>query len=282
MTDAKGHVRNKVDFKDLAIDTRPDMTLIGYAFMRRGYLTKVAQIQADAKQCHFDLNIVLEPDPVAPPKPDCEYQTSFDRIRFELSDSRKNERMSGSNETRLAKIRSVMELAARQAIEAGDRRTAAKIYARMETLPTLTYVNGQIVGFKQTDTEAPENRVAIFKAIELDPNNDYLAMRAVREKGRQVIASLSRPIMTKEDRERMLAFVEIEEDAMAKHGDHAWMFDRVGLFYDYARLELWEKAYQELRRLRQFEPHGDNYDNMLSDLKFRMKRAGVEAPKEWQ
>lgn len=280
MSNSKGIFRQTIDADSIHASALPTYRVL-LVFMKRGYLPEKAVIEASSSRDTYSLTTVMKPDPEGSTAEEQEYLKTFDRIRFELSDDVRNERLTNRNLRRLADLRSEMAKAAESALSSGNRKAAARILARMETMPGLRVIDGRIVGYDRMDFEAPESRAAIEHAVTLDPDNDYLALRGLRERGRKLIAHLSRP-MTDDDREAMRAFVGDLEAAMAAHGEHAWMFDRVGLVYDYIRLGLYEKAYREITKLREFAPHGADYDYLLRYMKFNMSHDKIPVPANWK
>jgi hypothetical protein len=280
VTDENGIGLDTVDFKRLALDPRPASMDIGYTFMRRGYLPEKARVRWDAARSRYELKIVLRPRRSAAQSEPVYLQT-FDRVRHELADWRRSESTSSANQRRMAELRAAMDGAAAQALAAGDHRAAALIYARMQTMPEATEIDGKVAGYAQTHTESARNRAAILKAIELNSEDGYFAIVAAREKGRELKETFSRPL-TDADRARLRQHVLEKEIVFALHAEHAWMFDRLSMFYDFMRSGLYERAYAELRHLREFEPKGADYDDLLSGLEAEMVRKGARPPADWR
>jgi hypothetical protein len=103
------------------------------------------------------------------------YLQEFERIRYELSDTSRNENISGSTHDRIEKLRRELEVVANQAIVAGDNAAAARIYARMQYLPTIRMYDGKAIGFLHADPYSEQSWGYLVKAYQLDPNHPAIA-----------------------------------------------------------------------------------------------------------
>lgn len=254
---------------------------VGYVFIRRGYRIGKAGLVIEPGRDAYSIRVVLEPLTGGPVAPEPAYRQTFDRIRYDASDYKRNAEMTESNRIRLEGLRSALEDAAEAAVRASDPCTAALIYARIEVMPELLTTDGKVDGFAQSRPDSARNREAIRKAIALCPNQDYFAMRGIREKGRVLFASLSHP-HTENDLRRLRAMIEEERAAIAAHGTHAWFFDQAGMFFDLIAVGEYEKAYAELNRLRALEPKGHDYPGDFKFLTLRMQHFDISVPQSWK
>lgn len=253
---------------------------VGYVFIRRGYRIGKAGLRIEPGRDTYSIRVVLDPVP-GPVAPEPKYLKTFESVRFEASDYERNTELTEQNRLRLESLRSQLVDAAEAAIDASDPCTAALIYARIEVMPEILVTDGKVDGYAQSQPDSERNRDAIRKAIALCPGNDYFAMRAIREKGRGLIASLSHP-RTDDDLRRLRAMIEEEKAAIVAHGAHAWMFDQSGMYFDLIAVKEYEKAYAELNRQRAHEPKGHDYPGNFKFLTLRMQADGISVPKTWK
>ncbi len=175
MGDASGRAKPVIDYQRLegSGNRRPASMQIGFTVMKRGYLP--ARIDFAVKnESHLTGKIVLKRDPsqALESQP---YLLEFERIRYELSDTSRNENISGGTYERIETLRKALEAAATQAIDTGDKAAAARIYARMQYLPTIQMYNGKAAGFTQAEPYSAQSWGYLVKAYQLDPGNPYIA-----------------------------------------------------------------------------------------------------------
>ena len=283
MTDAAGTATIALDARDSFGELSPAQPLVvGLSIMRRGFEPNRSLLHGQGPNASMKTAITLQPLPGRPsPADEPAYMKSYDAVRLELMDWQRSEGMSGPNAKRLEERRAQMEQAAEAAIAAGDKPTAALIYARIETMPEIRTIDGKIIEFAQTDTESPRNRGAIKRAIELDPDSDYFAIRANSEIGREIKSRYHGPLTEAQAADFRL-YVEQKVSVFSEHARGAWMFNRLTLFYDYERLGQYDDAYQELQQLKAFEPRGADYADMLDSLKIGMRMHDVPVPADWK
>lgn len=283
MTDAAGSATIALNTRDNFGELSPAQPfVIGLGIMRRGFEPSRALLNGEGPSASLKIAVTLQPISGRPsPTDEPAYIKSYDSVRFELMDWLQNERMSSANAKRLEDLRAQMEQAAAAAIAIGDRPTAALIYARIETMPEIRTIDGKIIGFAQTDVGSTRNRAAITQAIELDPDSDYFAMRSNTERGRAIVQDFHGPL-TNDQKASLRQYVGQQIKVIESHGQGSWMFDRLGLFYDYERLGQYDAAYQEMQQLKAFEPRGADYADMLANLKVRMKRMDIPVPTDWR
>lgn len=175
MSDASGRAKSVIDYQRLegSDSRRPNLMQIGFAVMKRGYLP--VRIDFDVKDgSRLTGKIVLKRDPSQSLETQ-PYLQEFERIRYELSDISRNENISGITYERAETLRKALEVATAQAIEAGDKAAAARIYARMQYLPMIKMHNGKAVGFAQAEPYAEQSWGYLVKAYQLNSGNSYIA-----------------------------------------------------------------------------------------------------------
>jgi tetratricopeptide (TPR) repeat protein len=251
---------------------RPDPLTFGYTFMKRGYFPAKADFTIPRSQDRVEATVTLKRNPAEPLELQPYLQT-FARIRFEWSDIRKNKAMTQENRLRLEGLRSELEQAARQAIEAGDKAAAARIYARMRYVPRIIVINGQIAGYDQGDANTPEAKRALDLAYQLDPDNTFIWSRTFRLRAR-----LPATATPEQKREPMLAEVE---KLIAVKGVHAWpecYSYRAGV---YGVKGDYEKSYRLYKEAERMEPKYTDWSKRIDELKREMKAKGLPVPSEW-
>lgn len=160
---------------------RPNPTNFGYTLVKHGYLPEKLELNVPTNKNKVEATITLKRDSkeaieTAP------YLIAYERLRYELSDTSKNEVMTTDNQRRIAKIESELDQAAQQAIAAGDNKAAARIYIRMRYLPTITLENG-ITGYSQVDRESERSKRAWELAKQLDPDNLFIWIHTIYQRG---------------------------------------------------------------------------------------------------
>lgn len=275
MGDEKGRFSEVVDYQDITGKgnhfPRPDPFLFGYTFMKRGYFPGKVSFNVPKGQDKVEAVVTLKRDP-SEPLDDQPYMQTYDRIRYELSDTRKNTVMSGDAQTRLDEIRNTMEQAAQQALAANDRKSAARIYIRMRYLPELEYIDGKIIGFAQTNVRSEHSKRAFQRASELDPDNLFVRMETIG------FPSGSPLIGTPEGIRIMTSRIEA---IIAQYGVAAWpeMYAiRAGA---YANLGDYEKSRLLYLEAAKLEPKYTNWNEKIDRLKMTMKMKGVPVPADW-
>lgn len=251
---------------------RPDPLTFGYTFMKRGYFPARADFTIPRGQDRVEATVTLKRNPAEALELQPYLQT-FARIRFKLSDIRQNKVMTQENRLRLEGLRSELEQAARQAIEAGDKPAAARIYARMRAFPRIIVINGQIAGYDQGDANTPEAKRAFDLAYQLDPDNTFIWSKTFRLR-----AGLPATATPEQKREPMLAEVE---KLIAAKGVQAWpecYSYRAGV---YGVKGEYEKSYRLYKEAERMEPKYTDWGKRIDELKREMKNKGMTVPPEW-
>ncbi len=248
---------------------RPASVTLGYTFMKRGYLPGKVVLTAPRNQHRVEATVTLKRNPDEAPETQPYLQT-FDRLRYELSDSRRNAELTEENQLRLASLQDQMEQVAQQALAAGDRSAAARIYSRMRYIPNLYVVDGRIAGSDHGDAGSPQARRAVNKAYELDPDNLYVWMQTYLRR----TALLPHPT-TEERIEASLAAVE---KLIAAKGEAVWPQCMFHQAVGHAMLGRYETAYRLYREAARREPKYMDWDEEIRNLKAEMKSSGVAVP----
>lgn len=252
---------------------RPDPLTFGYTFMKRGYLPGQLSFTLSRSERRTLGTVMLSRDPSQPlgSKP---YLDEFDRIRWELSDTRRNIDPSESNRQRLNALRVRIEQVAQQAIAAGDNHAAARIYARARYMPEILLVDGQPAGWNQGDASSEWAKRAMARAIELDPDNVYVWMQTYIDRGEKIERDWPR--------ERRAAMVLRKVEALiAAHGEAVWPEVYLSHANGYAIIGDFEKAHTLYLAAARLEPKYTNWSREVNKLKDRMRRQGVPVPANW-
>lgn len=251
---------------------RPDPLTFGYTFMKRGYFPAKANFTIPRSQDRVEATVTLKRNP-AEALEHQPYLQTFARIRFELSDIRKNKAMTEENRLRLEGLRSELEQAARQAVEAGDKPAAARIYARMRYFPRILVIDGRIAGYDQGDANTPEAKRAFDLAYQLDPDNTYIWSETFLLRGRL-------PETAPLEQKRAQGLAEVEKLIAAK-GERAWPLCFSYRARGYALKGEYEKSYRLYKEAELLEPKYTDWNKRIDELKKDMKAKGVAVPAEW-
>lgn len=281
MADAQGHSLDEIDYQDESGNPRPERVMVGYSFMKRGYLPEKAQIVATSEQSRFALKITLKRN-TALLLEDHAYLRAFERIRYELSDFRKNREISLENYRRLERLHAELESAAEDALREGDKPAAARMYARLQYVPEVILENGRPVDVRPWNRDSPRKRAAFDRAARLDPYHPYIWMYRVIYQGYRFAGfDVDNPDATPAGKKEFLDQIKAMEAVLEKQGEFVWpdFYDILAGYYMAAG--QYEKAYALYRREEQFEPRHLDYRKEVKDLKLDMKIKGVKAPDSW-
>jgi hypothetical protein len=193
---------------------------IGFTVMKRGYLPARIEFVV-TRESKLSGQVVLKRDPESAPESQ-PYLVEFERLRYELSDTSRNEEISARNHTRIETLKTDLEGSARQALASGDKKAAARIYARMQHLPSIRFGDGKPIGFAQSDPYTEQSWGYLEKAYTLDPNNPYIAANYLFDQAGKHFGGY-RPENASEDRRRAFNDVLSELHALMRaHGEQIW------------------------------------------------------------
>ena len=279
MGDMEGRFLTRIDYQDRTGPgnklSRPDNLNFGYSFMKRGYLPAKVEFTLPKNQNRTQATVVLKKDPSQSVETQPYLQT-FERIRYEMSDSRKNAEMTFENAQRLESLRNELDAAAKAAEGANDKPAAARMYMRMIWWPKINIgSNGQVIGYAQTgDANDPRNHELSLKANALDPEATYVWMYNVDTQAKL------RPGMSVKDISRAILAQRLK--LVSEKREKVWPEIFALIFVGYMRLEEFENAYEYLEKGKKFEPKYKDWDDNLADLKDKMVRKGVAVPSAWR
>lgn len=151
---------------------RPDQMQLSYTFMKRGYLPAQLNISV-GRESNVTGKVTLKRDPNNAIETQV-YLQRFEAIRYELSDTRKDEKISMETHQRNESIRKELEDLAKQAVAANDNKAAARIYMRMVYLPSIEFFRDKPSGWvhqKPYSEQAMEYRKQAYR---LDKDNPYI------------------------------------------------------------------------------------------------------------
>jgi tetratricopeptide (TPR) repeat protein len=273
MGDADGVFREALDHQEAnAVEgrqPRPDPLRFGYTFMKRGYLPGRVAFTVPRVRNQVAAVVTLKRNPGEAQEAPAYLQT-FDRLRYEISDLRRNAELTEENRQRLVSVQEQMEQAAQQALAASDKAAAARIHARMRYMPSLQVVDGQIAGWDQGDASTRQARRAMERAYELDPGNLYVWMQTYLRR----TALLPHPTTE----ERVTAAIMELERLIAAHGEAVWPQYFADQAVGHALLGHYEKAYRLYLEAAQREPKYMDWQEEIGNLTAEMKNHGVAIP----
>jgi len=277
MGDQHGEIHDVIDYAEMTGKgndyPRPDPLAFGYTFMKRGYLPGKLEFLLPKKEGRVEASVTLRRDPsqVLDDRP---YLQTYDRIRYELSNTHKNTVMTMENHRRLEGLRAELEQAAQQAITAVDNQAAARIYARMRYLPELVMIDGRIAGFSQAEPGSARSEQYLQRAYELDPDNLFVWMKTIFHRQPKNIASAPQA-------ERIKLMISHLAALIAKHGNAVWptIFSwRAGA---YANLGEFNKAKHLFLEAAKIEPKYTDWKKEIEEMKFSMKLKNIPVPADW-
>jgi hypothetical protein len=224
MGDRDGRASIKIDYKFLngSAAQRPARMSIGFTAMKRGYVPSRIDF-AVMRESRLSGTVVLKRDPASAPETQ-PYLVNVERLRYDLSDTRRNEQISQRNAERIERLRKELEATARQALDADDKKAAARIYARMQYLPSIRFINGKPAGFAQSDPYSEQSWGYFEKAYSLDSANSYIAAEYVFRRGSQRFGGkkYNRNNASDEQRHAFNEYLGVLHSLMGAHGPEIW------------------------------------------------------------
>jgi hypothetical protein len=276
MGNQQGEMRDVVDNEEMTGKgnhyPRPDPLVFGYTFMKRGYLPNKLAFTVSKQDSKVEAVVTLQRAPNESIDSSAYLQT-YDRIRYELSDTQKNTAMTPENGARMEGLRKELEQAAQQAIAAKDNKAAARMYARMRYLPELRMIDGRIAGFSQTDVVSERSKQALQRAYELDPDNLFVWMQTIDKRANYPLRA--------SQAERIQRNVAQLESLIAKFGEAAWPWMYEWRAGSYANLGDFSKARALYLEAAKLEPKFTDWQKLIEDLKRAMGKKGVTVPGDW-
>lgn len=271
----EGVFREALDYADATGKdnhyVRPDPLSFGYTFQKRGYLPGRVAFAVPRSQHRVEATVTLKRNPDETLETQA-YLQSFARLRYELSDARRNAALTEENQRRVLALPDQLEEAAQQALAAGDKPAAARIYSRMRYLPGPDVVDGRIVGWIEADAGSRPARRALERAYELDPDSLYVWMQTYLRR-RSLL-----PNPTTEERIEA-ALYEVDKLIAAK-GDAVWPQFFLDQAVGHALLGHFETAYRLYRAAERREPKYMDWAHEIGKLKAEMKGLGMAIPAE--
>lgn len=248
---------------------RPDPLSFGYTFQKRGYLPGRVAFTVPGNQKRVEATVTLKRKPDEALETQA-YLQSFARLRFELSDARRNGSLTEENQRRVLALPDQLEAAAQQALAAGDKPAAARIYSRMRYLPGPDVVDGRIVGWIEADASSRPARQALEKAYELDPDSLYVWMQTYLRR-RSLL-----PNPTTE--ERIAAALHEVDKLIAAKGEAVWPQYFLDQAVGHALLGHFETAYRLYREAERREPKYMDWAHEIGKLRAEMQGQGMAIP----
>ena len=253
---------------------RPDMWHFGFTFMKRGYWPGKVEFNVAKSEELVKATVTLKRNP-AEAIETVAYIKTFELVRYHLSRF-EHIAITAENKAKARKFAMDLEGAAQQAMAAGDKAAAARIYARMRFLPEIILeLDGPVhmAGFRMSEAASPESKRVMDLALQLDPHNLYVWMETVHQQ-------IKTPPGTPLDKWR-LAYLEQLDNIIAQYGESAWP----GVYKDRASLLVsmgnYVRAHELYLQAAQLEPKYGDWDRELGKLKAEMELKKVPIPEGW-
>lgn len=253
---------------------RPDMWHFGFTFMKRGYWPGKVEFNVAKNETLVKATVTLKRNP-AEAIETAAYINTFERVRYHLSWF-KNIAITAENKAIARKFAIDLESAAQQAMAAGDKATAARIYARMRFLPEIILeLDGPVhmAGFRITDAESPASKRVMDLALQLDHHNLYVWMETVHQQ-------INTPPGTPLDKWR-LSYLEQLDNIIAQYGESVWPSVYEARASLLVSMGNYVRAHELYLQAAQLEPKYGDWDRELTKLKTAMKLKKVPIPEEW-
>lgn len=247
---------------------RPSEVTINLAFIKAGYVTEFRSLVAGTMQNRFELDVVLKRDPAQRAQKD--YEAEFDRIRYELSDIKKNAQIKPENQKRLEELRAQLERVAETAVAEKNNDLAAVAYEYISRMPEITIKESadgtRMTGFDQTGVNSARNKAAFNRALDLAETEPNLLLEKMMRDYERKGVPMHSPLKTDADKAGYRQYVKQLEPFVNEHAERLWP-DNVGRpIYANIHIGEYEKACAALERLSKFEPRYDDYEKSLKNL----------------
>lgn len=242
---------------------RPKAMQLSFALMKRGYLPARVDF-AVSSESSLQAKMVLKRNPaISLPQPD--YESDFERQRYLLSDPDANENISDGNKNRIETLRQNLEASANKALAQNDKPAAARIYARMQHLPVIRYLDGKPIGYAQDDAYSEVSWAYLEKAYQLDDQNPYIVAEYLFHNASKRFG-MGKFDAQKKDVKEQLAFQQMLEDAtrlMANHGASIWPKYKSSYARWFQHTATPGKSRPLLEQLYKDEPKFETYENLM-------------------
>lgn len=267
MSDAGG---TYVDVLDYQAETgkgnrhrRPDPLSFGFVFLKHGYQPTKLQFLVVKGQNQVEAVVTMRRDRHRPLE-NQPYMRTYEDIRHQLSYTGKNAAMTLANHNRLEDLRARLEDTAMQAVAAGDRPAAARMFIRMSFMPQLLFIDGRIQGFSQAKPKPEIVDYAMDMAYQLDPSNLFLVMKRY--------ARCANFAGKKTHKERILARLNLVQDMIDAHGEKIWPVYFEIRAMCYAELGEVETACRLYMEAAEMEPKFMDWEAEVADMRKRIKK----------
>jgi hypothetical protein len=248
---------------------RPDPLTFGYTLLKRGYLPGRVGFTVPRSLNRVEAVVTLKRNSDEAFETQA-YLQNFARLRYELSDARRNGALTEENQQRVLALPDQMEAAAQQALAAGDKPAAARIYSRMRYMPSPDVVDGRIVGWIEGDASSRQARRAMERAYELDPDSLYVWMQTYLRR---------RSLLPNPTTEERIAAALYEVDKLiAAKGEAVWPQFFLDQAVGHALLGHFETAYRLYRAAERREPTYMDWNHEIGKLRAEMKGVGMAIP----
>jgi hypothetical protein len=273
MGDAAGSFHESLDYGEaLGLEgavARPVPLVFGYTFIKRGYLPGRVGFSLGRGQNQAAATVTLRRNP-AEALETVPYRLDFARLRHALSDDTQDAELTEANLARVTALHDGMAAAAQQALAAGDKATAVRIYSRMRYLPTVIVRDGRITGWNHGDPGSDEAKQAFDQASKLAPDDLYVWMQTYHRRR----ALLPTPTME----ERVAASLFEVERLIAAKGEAVWPQFYLQQARGHQLLGRFETAWRLMHEAARRDPAYTDWDAEIGKLKADMKEHGVPIP----
>lgn len=264
-----GIARTTLNYKELMGKRnnykRPDPMNFGFTFIKHGYLSGKVEFNLPRSDDKVEATVVLKRDPnqeieTAP------YIQEFERLRYLLSDTTKDFELGQNNRPRTVELEKALEAAAQQAIAAGDKKAAARIYIRMRYLPDVV-LSDRVVSYGHVNRESKRSKRVWALAQELDPDNLFIQMFSIYDGYGDEFHDL-----TTSKEELYQRKLDAIEKVIQKHELAVWPKLYVWRANLYLRLNQPEKARLLYDEIMNIEPKYYDWGALLEYKRFKKKK----------
>jgi hypothetical protein len=254
-----------------------------FAFLKQGYEPAIAHVKLTPVSSVYRGTVVMKSDARFARQVSV-HRESFERLRYELSDQRRNQVLTFENADRLWSLRNNLLKLVSAAENAGERELAARMYWRLLFMPSINTIvtkDGlKIVGFNSGSGGA-DYKLYWTKSEQLDSANPFHSHSTALNTLPEGLIRKREPLAD-EDRKILEDFAQRRAAEIQSNMSRMWpghVLYQTGVL---TQLGHYERAYQWCKDLEKIEPKSDILKLSYSSLSGTMGLRRVPIPAHWK
>lgn len=255
---------------------------VWFAFLKQGYEPAFASVEISPDKNEYRGKVIMKADPRWPRRAS-ENREAFERIRYELSDRRRNERVTLENAVRLDRHKDQLLQLARAAEAAGENELAARVYWRLLFMPSIhtsqtaegIKLHGYHAGGGGLDRTGYWGRSQLLDPLSPFHSHD-VAMKVLPESLKRKIEPPNEDEGIVLERFAAARGAEIQSNLSRMWPDHILLYAGV-----LKRIDKFDATYAWYREYEKIEPKYEGFPTFYRLLRRAMNSRKVPVPPEW-